>query len=158
MLVRTELTLTYSGARVALEAAMDRAAELGRAVNVAVTDSSGGLLVFARMDGAFAESGPIAQDKAWTVAAFGGLATDDFYGAIAAEDAVREGIGRRGRVAAFGGGVPVLVGRTFIGAVGVSGGSAAEDKDIAAAGAAAAVEAITGESCTQRVLRGKDAG
>jgi uncharacterized protein GlcG (DUF336 family) len=142
MLVRTDTTLTYAGARLALDAALTRAEELGHAVNVAVTDTAGALLAFARMDGAFAVSGSIAQDKAWTVAGFGGVPTDEFYDAIAGEDPVREGIGQRGRVAAFGGGVPVLVDGTFVGAVGASGGSAAQDKEVAAAGAAAVATAL----------------
>lgn len=158
MLVRTETVLTYAGARVALDAALARAAELGGVFNVAVTDSTGGLLAFARMDGAFAGSGAIAQDKAWTVAGFGGIPTDDFYDAIAGEDAVREGIAQRGRVAAFGGGVPVVVGGALVGAVGASGGSAAQDKDVASAGAAAVAAAdsrqpVTG---TARPPREKD--
>jgi glc operon protein GlcG len=158
MLVRTETVLTYAGARVALDAALARAAELGGVFNVAVTDSTGGLLAFARMDGAFAGSGAIAQDKAWTVAGFGGIPTDDFYDAIAGEDAVREGIAQRGRVAAFGGGVPVVVGGALVGAVGASGGSAAQDKDVASAGAAAVAAAdsrqpVTG---TARPIREKD--
>ena len=148
MLVRTEIVLTYAGARVALDAALRRAEQLGQAFNIAVTDRAGTLLAFARMDGAFAVSASIAQDKAWTVAGFGGVATDDFYDAIAGEDAVREGIGQRGRVAAFGGGVPVLIGGTFIGAVGVSGGSAQQDKDVASAGATAVIAAITGQAAT----------
>jgi glc operon protein GlcG len=142
MLVRTETALTYAGARVALDAALARGEQLGGAFNIAVTDTAGGLLAFARMDGAFAGSGAIAQDKAWTVAGFGGLPTDVFYDAIAGEDAVRDGIGQRGRVAAFGGGVPVVVDGTFVGAVGASGGSASQDKDVAAAGAAAVAAAL----------------
>ena len=144
MLLRHELALTYDGARLALDAAILRAEELGVAVNVAVTDTAGGLLAFARMDGAFVGSGSIAQDKAWTVSAFGGVATDDFYDAIAGEDPVREGIGRREGVAAFGGGVPIILGGGSVGAVGVSGGSAAQDKDIASAGAAAVVAGVAG--------------
>ena len=54
MLVRTETALTYAGARVALDAALARGEQLGGAFNVAVTDTAGGLLAFARMDGAFA--------------------------------------------------------------------------------------------------------
>ncbi|MBM6401383.1 GlcG/HbpS family heme-binding protein [Phycicoccus sonneratiae] len=141
MLVRTETTLTLAGARVALDAALARAEEVGGAFNVAVTDASGTLLAFARMDGAFAASGDIARDKAWTVTAFGGLPTGTFYDAISGEDAVREGIAHRPRVAAFGGGVPVLVDDVLVGAVGASGGSAAQDTEVAAAGAAA-VEAL----------------
>lgn len=156
MLVRTETALTYAGARVALDAALARAEEIGRPFNIAVTDTAGTLLAFARMDGAFAISGSIAQDKAWTVAGFGGVATDDFYDAIAEEAAVREGIGQRGRVAAFGGGVPVLVDGAFVGAVGASGGSAAQDKEVAAAGAAAVVAASTAAADTDRSPRERD--
>ncbi len=134
-LVRTTRALTYAGARVALDAALARAAEIGGAFNIAVSDAAGGLLAFARMDGAFALSGGIAQDKAFTVAGFNGIPTDVFYDAIKGEDAVREGIGQRGRVAAFGGGVPILVGGHLVGAVGASGGSAEQDKAVAQAGA-----------------------
>ena len=157
MLVRTETVLTYAGARVALDAALVRAEEVGGAFNVAVTDSTGGLLAFARMDGAFAVSGSIAQDKAWTVAGFGGTPTDDFYAAIAGEDAVREGIAQRGRVAAFGGGVPVVVDGALVGAVGASGGSATQDKEVATAGALAVVAALKEGLGTSRRPRGEDA-
>jgi uncharacterized protein GlcG (DUF336 family) len=146
LLVRTETALTYAGARVALDAALARAAAIGGAFNVAVTDSAGGLLAFARMDGAFAVSATIAQDKAWTVAGFGGVPTDEFYRAISGEAAVREGIAQRGRVAAFGGGVPILVDGDVVGAIGVSGGSAEQDKDVATAGAAAVAAGVAVDS------------
>ena len=42
-----------------------------------------------------------------------------------------------GRIAAFGGGVPLVRGDEVVGAIGVSGGSVDQDQDIAAAGAAA---------------------
>jgi uncharacterized protein GlcG (DUF336 family) len=157
MLVRTESALTYAGARVALDAALARAEELGAAFNIAVTDPAGSLLAFARMDGAFAISGDIARDKAWTVAGFGGVATDDLYRALAAEDAVREGIAQRGRVAAFGGGVPVLVDGALVGAVGASGGSAEQDKEVASAGAAAVAAAFQRTNGHDRTPRREDA-
>ena len=53
----------------------------------------------------------------------------------AAEPAVRDGIAGREGVAAFGGGVPVVVDGELVGAVGASGGSAAQDKQVAQAGA-----------------------
>ena len=142
MLVRPTTTLTYAGARLALDAAIQRAEEIGGAFDVAVTDEAGRLLAFARMDGAFAHSGDIAQDKAATVAGFGGLATDELWGAIREEEEVRGGIAGRSGVAAFPGGVPILVGGTLVGAVGVSGGSAAQDKDVAAHAASALVAAV----------------
>jgi len=43
----------------------------------------------------------------------------------------------RDRLVIFGGGVPVTVAGTLVGAVGVSGGTAAQDREIAEAGAGA---------------------
>ncbi|MFV0461993.1 MAG: GlcG/HbpS family heme-binding protein [Nostocoides sp.] len=137
MHVRTTKTVTYAGARLAIDAAMAQADALGVVVNIAVTDNSGTLLAFARMDGAFAFSGPIAIDKAKTVCGFAGIPSDDLYGNIAGEPAVRDGIAPRAEVAAFAGGVPILIGEDLAGAVGVSGASAEEDKQVATAGAAA---------------------
>lgn len=147
-LVVTRPQLTYAGARLALDAALASAEPVG-AFNIAVCDTGGVLLAFARMDGAFAESGGIARDKAWTVVSFSGLATDDLYAGIAGEPAVRDGIGGRDRVTTFGGGVPILIGGELAGAIGASGGSAAQDKAVAQAGAdalAAAYESSTKES------------
>ncbi|GGL40013.1 heme-binding protein [Phycicoccus endophyticus] len=145
MLTRAESALTYDGARLALDAALARAGQLGVAVNVAVADPCGGLLAFARMDGAFGGSGAIARDKAATVADFGGSATDDLEAAIREEPAVRDGIALREGVAAFAGGVPVTVDGRLVGAVGVSGASAAQDKDVALAGARALAAAAAAD-------------
>lgn len=138
--LRSSSSITLATAMTALQAGLARADELQVRVNIAVTDPAGGLLAFARMDRAFAASGQIAQDKAWTVAAFEGVPSDELYAALAGEDAVREGIAQRGRVAAFAGGVPIRVHGELVGAVGVSGASAHEDKAVASA-AAAAVDA-----------------
>ncbi|MCB5991254.1 GlcG/HbpS family heme-binding protein [Janibacter melonis] len=132
---RTSATLTLAGARAAVDAALSQAASIGAAMNVAVVDPGGALLAFARMDGAFAGSSDIARDKARTVVSFGGAPTDELYAAIEGEPAVRDGIGGREGVAAFGGGVPVVVDGELVGAVGASGGSAAQDKQVAQAGA-----------------------
>jgi glc operon protein GlcG len=133
--VRLQQTLTYAGARVAVEVAAARAEVLGVPVNIAVVDLAGGLLAFARLDGAPLLSGPIAQDKAYTVAAFNGVPTHAWFGLIEAEPALREGIVHRERLVIFGGGVPVTVDGTLVGAVGVSGGTAEQDREIAEAGA-----------------------
>jgi uncharacterized protein GlcG (DUF336 family) len=130
-------TLTYAGARAILDAAVAQAAAIGVAVNIAVADPAGNLLCFARMDGAALLSGSIAQDKAYTVAAFSGIPTHKWFGMIEHEPALREGIVHRDRLVVFGGGVPVKVDGALVGAVGVSGGSAAQDREIAEAGAAA---------------------
>ena len=136
-LVRLQQTLTYAGAREAVDAAATRAHALGVPVNIAVVDLAGALLAFARLDGAPLMSGSIAQDKAYTVAAFNGVPTHAWFGLIEAEPAQREGIVHRDRLVIFAGGVPVTVDGTLVGAVGVSGGAAEQDRQIAEAGAGA---------------------
>ena len=133
--VRLQQTLTYAGARVAVDAAAARAQALGVPVNIAVVDLAGGLLAFARLDGALLLSGSIAQDKAYTVAAFNGVPTHAWFGLIEAEPALREGIVHRDRLVIFGGGVPVTVDNNLVGAFGVSGGTAEQARQIAEAGA-----------------------
>jgi glc operon protein GlcG len=135
--VTTSASLNLAGARAVLDAALGEAAALGVAVNVAVTDPAGNLLAFGRMDGAALLSAGIAQNKAYSVAAFGGLPTHAWFGIIKDEPELREGLVHTDRLVIFGGGVPVQSGGQVVGAVGVSGGSAEQDRAIAEAGAAA---------------------
>lgn len=129
-------TLTLTGAQRVLGASLEMANELGVAVCVAVTDRSGQLLAFARMDGAALLSVSIAQDKAYTVAAFDGLATHDWFDLIKDEPALLHGIVKTERLIVFAGGVAVRSGGgSLVGAVGASGGSAEQDRAIAEAGA-----------------------
>jgi len=120
-----------------VDAAAARAEALGVPTNIAVVDPAGCLLAFVRLDGAPLLSGSIAQDKAYTVAAFNGVPTHAWFDLIEAEPALREGIVNRDRLVIFGGGVPVIVDGAVVGAIGVSGGSAEHDRDIAEAGAGA---------------------
>lgn len=130
-------TLAYAGARAALDAALAKATEIGVPVNVSVCDAGGNQLAFARMDGAALLSAGIAQDKAYTVVAFLGIPTDQWFAMIKDAPALREGIVHRDRLVIFGGGVPLQVGGALVGGIGVSGGSAEQDEEIATAGAAA---------------------
>ncbi len=118
----------------AVRASVAYAKALGTAVNVAVVDVSGVLVAFLRMPGAPLHSIDIAIDKAYTAASFG-LATSQWHGALQEHsDAVREGIVRRPRFIAFGGGLPILEQGLRIGGIGVSGGSEEQDEAIARAG------------------------
>ncbi len=135
--VAAQPSLTLAGARVALDAALTRAGELGVAVNVSVCDAAGHEIAFVRMDGAALLSADIARDKAYTVAAFLGIPTDRWFSMIEAEPALREGIVHRDRLVIFGGGVPVTVDGVAVGAVAVAGGTAEQDQEVATAGAAA---------------------
>jgi glc operon protein GlcG len=112
------------------------ACELGVAVCIAVTDRSGHLLSFTRMDGAAVMSIGLAQDKAWSVTAFNGLPTGAWWSLIKDTPALVHGIVKTDRLIVFGGGAPVLLDGELVGAVGVSGGAEEQDVAIALAGAA----------------------
>lgn len=127
--------LTLDGAQRVLDACVAHAASIGVPVCVAVSDRSGVLLAFARMDGAPQMSATIAQDKAYTVAAFAGLPTHQWFDLIKDDPPVLHGIVKTDRLIVFGGGVPVLSGGVLAGAVGVSGGSSEQDRAVAEAGA-----------------------
>ena len=113
--------------QVALQAAVDRAAQEGVKINVAAVDAAGNLAGFLRMPGAPLHSIDIAIDKAYTAASFS-CPTGD-WDQILANGSVgfREGIVQRPRFTPFGGGMPIWIDRELIGAIGVSGASEAQD-------------------------------
>ncbi len=118
----------------AVAAAVQAATALGVQVNVAVVDAAGVLAAFARMPGAPLHSVDIAIDKAYTATSFG-LPTSQWHAVLQQHSAaVREGLVLRPRFVAFGGGLPIVEGGVRIGAIGVSGGSEAQDETIACAG------------------------
>jgi glc operon protein GlcG len=135
--IRTQRCITLAGATRAINAAMEHAASIKVPVCVAVADGGGNLVSFARMDGAPLMSAGLAQNKAYSVMAFKGMATREWWDAIKDEPALLHGIVKTDRLTVFGGGVAITEGETVVGAIGVSGGSAEEDHEIAAAGAAA---------------------
>ncbi len=133
MSVETRVIDWPAASRLA-QAAAREAERLGVRVNVAVVDASGVLAAFVRMPGAPLHSIDIAIDKAYTAASFG-LPTGRWHDVLAGHsEAVRQGLVLRPRFVAFGGGVPIVEGGRVIGAIGVSGGSEAEDEACARAG------------------------
>ncbi|CAM3866752.1 GlcG/HbpS family heme-binding protein [Kerstersia gyiorum] len=122
---------------VMTDAALRQAEALGIEVNIAVADAAGLLVGFIRQPGAPLHSIDIAIDKAYTSASFG-LATGQWPEALQSHSpAVRDGLLRRPRFVAFGGGLPIEIDSQRLGGIGVSGGSEAQDEIIAGAGLAA---------------------
>lgn len=129
--------VTLEDARRVIAAAEKKAAEIGQPMNIAVADEGGNLIAHVRMDGAWMGSIDISIKKAWTARAFD-LSTKDlaansqsgnqFFGIHASND---------GRVMIFAGGIPLARDGRIVGAVGVSGGSGAQDHAVAEAGAGA---------------------
>jgi uncharacterized protein GlcG (DUF336 family) len=128
-------TVTLEAARRAVTACVERARELGIEVAIAVVDQAGNLKAFARMDGAPLLSSRIAQEKAWTAAAFG-IPTHAWWDLVKDEPPLLHGIVKTDRLIVFGGGVPLRSAGEVVGGIGVSGGSADQDRELAEAGAA----------------------
>jgi len=123
--------LTLAAARRAIAAVEVFGHEIGVPFSTAVVDSGDQLVAFARMDGADLVTIGLARDKAFS-ALMNRMPTADlaplvqpgaeFYG----YDALAGG-----RMVVFGGGAPVELEGILVGAVGVSGGSSAEDQQAA---------------------------
>ncbi len=113
-------------ARVAVEAARAKATDLGISVVAAVVDPGGLVVTLDRMAGAPLLSMDLAVDKAWTAVSLGSPTQAVWDGVSARPDLVA-GLAGRGRISLLGGGVPIVWNGTVVGAIGVSGGTAAED-------------------------------
>ena len=133
-------------AQRAIGAAREAASGLAVPVCIAVCDHAGHLVAFERMDGAPLMSAQLAQDKAYSVCAFGGLPTDQWWSMLQTEGALLHGIVKTDRLVIFGGGAPIRSGRHLVGAVGVSGGSEEQDGQIAKAAASSLFRSESGES------------
>jgi glc operon protein GlcG len=115
-----------------IQAAVGEAKKRDWAVDIAVVDTSGNLVVFARMDGALLGSIAIAEHKARAAARFR-RPTRVF------EDAVQHGIpyvATLDDVIASRGGIPLVEDGKIIGAVGCSGGTGSQDEAVCQAAAA----------------------
>jgi len=135
--------LTISAARRVIAAAQAEARAMRVAMSVAVVDSGGQLVAFERMDAADLVTITLARDKAWTALANRMPTADlaplvqpgaEFYGYDSVDG---------GRMIVFAGGLPLVIAGVLAGAVGVSGGTAAEDQRAVEAAAAAAAAGAT---------------
>lgn len=125
--------ISVEAASQALAATISHARQMGIAINVAITDSSGTLAGFLRMPGAFLHSIDIAIDKAYTSASFG-FPTSQWMKILDGDAALKAGMPLRPRLVVFGGGLPIVENGVRIGGIGVSGGSAEQDEECARAG------------------------
>ncbi|HET9630730.1 MAG TPA: heme-binding protein [Novosphingobium sp.] len=124
--------LTEAEARAILSAASQHASDMGVAVAIAVADEAGMPFALIRMDNTRWISAEVAQAKAKCAALFV-TPTSTFQGYAASSP----GLATVPHIICAGGGVPIMREGVCIGAVGASGGSAAQDEEIALASLAA---------------------
>src|SRR6267142_5024492 len=134
-------SISYELAQKMANAAVAKATELGVTENVAILDDGGNLKAFGRMDGTPIPTIEIAQNKAYT--ALFGVSTQDFFNFIQGDPSLLAGIPTLSRVAAWGGGFPIMVDGEIVGAIGVSGAPMVQnDVDCARAALALVSDAV----------------
>src|ERR1700724_4324594 len=119
--MKTIPTIDYSEAKRVVDLIVEKASQMEKAVIVAVADSHGELICFARMDGASVSSIVIAMNKAWTAARTGKPTQE--IGEKVRDPQKGHDIAYYGdpRFVGWGGGVPVWKDGDVAGAVAVSG-------------------------------------
>src|SRR2546422_6045424 len=140
--MRTLHTLDYSDAKRIIDLVVESAVKMQKAAVIAVADSHGELIAFARMDDAPISSIRIAANKAWT-AARERKPTKEIGEKVRHPEKGHD-IAYYGdpKFVGWGGGIPVWKNGEVVGAVGVSGLSSIEDISLANLG----VELITGKT------------
>ena len=128
--------LDQADAQLLIRGAREKATEIGVPMCIAITDESGQLMAFERMDGGKVTSTTIAQDKAFTAA--GAKRATHEYGAASQPGSPAYGINSAigGRLLVVGGGLPVTVDGEVVGGIGLSSGTPAQDLECAQAGIA----------------------
>ena len=126
--------LSIKDARILIDGAQEKAKEIGVPMCIAVTDDSGNLIAFERMDGGKAHSIEVAQDKAFTAGA-ARKATHE-YNAVNTPGNLAFGIHTEagGHISTVGGGLPVVIEGDCVGGIGASSGSPQQDMEVSQAG------------------------
>lgn len=115
-----------------INAAEARAMDLGLKVSIAVVDEAAFLKAFHRMDGASLASVDIACRKARTSALF--RRDSGEFGQMVIDNQLMGIESTNGGLAPFPGGLPIKIDGVLYGAIGVSGATKEEDRDIASHG------------------------
>ena len=129
--INIDNNLSLEKARKIIRAGEKKAKEMNLSAVFAVVNSEGNLIIEERMDNAILVSVEVAYKKAYTAAALK-LNTQDLT-ALVQPGAMFYGLQSDPKYIVFGGGMLLKVDGKIVGAVGVSGGSAQEDMEIAKA-------------------------
>ena len=126
--------LCIEDARILIQGARQKATQIGVPMCIAVTDDSGNLIAFERMNGGKAHSVDVSIDKAYT-AGSARKATHE-YNAANVPGNLAFGIHTEsgGRISTVGGGLPVFIDDQCVGGIGASSGSPQQDMEVSQAG------------------------
>ncbi|THY80000.1 DUF336-domain-containing protein [Aureobasidium pullulans] len=118
----------------AIVSAAEKAAASIVPQNIAVVDPSGLLVAFLRMDNAYPGSIDISIKKARTSVLFNGIPSGALLNQTYSGGGLYGIEETNGGIVVFGGGLPLVKDGFLVGAIGVSGGTVAQDVEVAQAG------------------------
>lgn len=126
--------LSIEDAQLLIIGARQKADEIGVPMCIAVSDESGNLIAFERMNGGKAHSITVAQDKAFTAGATR-KATHE-YNEVCTPGSLAFGIHTEcgGRISTVGGGIPIQVDGEYVGGIGASSGTPQQDMAVVQSG------------------------
>jgi glc operon protein GlcG len=137
-LTRPAIRLTDAGARVLLDAAVDRARAMGVPQCISIVDEGCNLFALIRMDGALILSIQSSQRKAMTAAV-----TGQPTGGIDPAIELKLAIATNGAMVNLRGGLPIIVEGQVIGGISVGSGHGDQDFEVANAALARFAGATT---------------
>lgn len=134
--------LTLEDAQLIMQACVKKAEEIAVDMDIAITDDSGCLLLFQRMDNARITSIDIAMGKSFTASA--ARKSTRAYGEISVPGKPAFGINtsNQGRFSIVAGGLPLFADEQIVGGIGCSSGTPDQDEIVAQAGVDAFCNAI----------------
>ncbi len=134
--------LDTDDAHIIVAAARAKAQEIGVPMCIAVTDESGNLIVFERMNDTKLTSINLAIDKGYTAA--GVKKGTHLLGEVSQPGKPAYGLSSTlgGRMVVLAGGLPVMVDGEVVGSIGVSAGSPSQDLEVAEAGVQGFTESL----------------
>ncbi|MFD0872316.1 Uncharacterized conserved protein [Chlamydia abortus] len=133
--------LTLETAKRLLAAAEQKSRQMGLSSNIAIVDDGGNLVAFQRMDNARIAGIEISKNKAWTSVSMQMPTANLAQTAQPGGPTFGINTTNFGRIVILGGGIPLVSNGHIVGGIGVSGGTSAQDIEIANA----AVQAFEGK-------------
>lgn len=127
-------TLSSIAAEKVVAASIKKAREIGLNASICILDASGRLKAFHSMDGAPAISHETSQKKAKLALGFGMPTGETWLKFIEKDPILHQGARDLPDFILLGGGSPIRLNDSLVGAIGVSGGHYKQDEEIVNAG------------------------
>lgn len=125
--------LTLETAKRLLEVAEHKARQMGLSCDIAIVDDGGNLIAFHRMDHARIAGIEISKNKAWTSVSMQMPTANLAQTAQPGGPTFGINTTNEGRLVILGGGIPLFRDGHLAGGIGVSGGTSAQDIEVATA-------------------------